>query len=143
MARMSAKEAELRLLMRDDFEAYGAACLKIRTKSGELKPLRLNRSQRALHERLERARIIVQEDKVSPVLGMDEHYIVESSAGDGSYLVNDTCSCWDAKDERRYELTRNVCKHKLAVILYMEAKEGDSNGNDDADANDEGNTDDK
>ena len=93
----------------------------------------------ALHERLERARMIVQEDKVSPVLGMDEHYIVESSTGTGSYLVNGTCSCWDAKDERRYELTRNVCKHKLAVILYMEAKEGDNDGDD---STDEGSADD-
>lgn len=89
----------------------------------------------ALSERLERARILVQEDKVSAVLGIDEHYIVASSAGNGSYLVNGTCSCWDAKDERRYELTRNVCKHKLAVILFMEASEGsDSNDNDHADA---------
>jgi len=89
-----------------------------------------------LSERLERARTIVAEHKVSPVLGMDEHFMVTSSAGTGSYLVNDTCSCWDAKDERRYELTRNVCKHKLAVILYVEAHEGSTpDGNDDADTN--------
>ena len=99
----------------------------------------------ALHERLERARILVQEDKVSPVLGIDEHYIVESSNGAGSYLVNGTCSCWDAKDERRYELTKGVCKHRLATVLYIEQQainEGESNGNDNTDA-DEGNTDDK
>ncbi len=71
----------------------------------------------ALNERLERARILVQEDNVSPVLGMDEHYLVESSAGNGSYLVNGTCSCWDAKDERRRELTKGVCKHRLATVL--------------------------
>lgn len=53
---MSAKEAELRLRFRDDFEAYAAACLKIRTKSGDVAPLLLNRSQQFLHDRLEAQR---------------------------------------------------------------------------------------
>ncbi len=56
MARMSAKEAALRLLLQDDFEAYAAACLKIRTKSGDVAPLLLNRSQLHLHNRLEAQR---------------------------------------------------------------------------------------
>ena len=56
MARMSAKEAELRILMRDDFEAYARTCLRIRTKSGATEPLLLNRSQRFLHARLEAQR---------------------------------------------------------------------------------------
>ena len=75
----------------------------------------------ALHCRLERAREIVAEDKVKPVLGMDDHYTVESSAGTGHYLVNSTCSCPDALN--RTELTKGLCKHKLAVLVYMEAQE--------------------
>ena len=75
----------------------------------------------ALHCRLERAREIVAQDKVRPVLGMDDHYTVESSAGTGHYLVNSTCSCPDAVN--RTELTKGLCKHKLAVIVYTEAQE--------------------
>jgi hypothetical protein len=39
-----------------DFELFAAACLKIRTKAGQVEPLTLNRSQRYLHERLEKQR---------------------------------------------------------------------------------------
>jgi hypothetical protein len=56
MAKMTAKEAELRLRFRDNFEDYAAACLKIRTKSGDVAPLLLNRSQLYLHDRLEEQR---------------------------------------------------------------------------------------
>lgn len=73
----------------------------------------------ALHCRLEKAREIVAEGKVRPVLGMDEHYTVESSTGTGHYLINSTCSCPDAQN--RTELTKGLCKHKLAVLVYMEA----------------------
>ena len=75
----------------------------------------------ALHCRLERAREIVARDKVKPVLGMDEHFTVESSTETGHYLVNSTCSCPDAAN--RSELTQGLCKHKLAVLVYMEAQE--------------------
>lgn len=47
--------AKLRRL-RDDFEYFAKHCLKIRTKSGEVVPFRLNRGQRYLHEQLERQR---------------------------------------------------------------------------------------
>lgn len=46
------QKATLRRL-RDDFPFYAARCLKIRTKATEIIPLRLNRSQRFFHERLE------------------------------------------------------------------------------------------
>lgn len=47
------RELNLRRLLKDDFEAYAKACLRIRTKTGEVLPLRLNRSQVYLHGRLE------------------------------------------------------------------------------------------
>ncbi len=50
----------------------------------------------ALHCRLQKAKGIVADNRVKPVLGMPEHYVVESSTGEGHYLVNDTCSCPDA-----------------------------------------------
>lgn len=45
---------ELALRCVDDFEFFALTCLKIRTKSGEVVPFKLNRCQRHLHERLER-----------------------------------------------------------------------------------------
>ena len=38
---------------RDDFEFYAENCLQILTKAGHMVPLRLNRPQRYLHERLQ------------------------------------------------------------------------------------------
>ena len=75
----------------------------------------------ALHCRLEKARQIVAEGKVQPVLGMSDYYTVESSTGEGHYLINSNCSCPDA--QMRSELTKGLCKHKLAVLVYMEAQE--------------------
>ncbi len=75
----------------------------------------------ALHCRLEKAREIVAEDKVKPVLGMPDHWTVEASAGAGHYLVNSNCSCPDAAN--RSELTKGLCKHKLATLLFQETQE--------------------
>ncbi len=73
----------------------------------------------ALAQRLERARQLVAENKVSRVLGVDDHFTVESTTGTGSYLINGNCSCPDAKN--RDELTKGLCKHKLATLLFVEA----------------------
>ncbi len=48
------RERRIRLRLRDDFEHYAAACLKIAAKDGALVPLRLNRAQRAMHVAIER-----------------------------------------------------------------------------------------
>ena len=71
----------------------------------------------ALADRLEKAREIV--DKVSPVLGLDDHHVV---AGDGGhYLVNGQCTCPDSRFRR--ELHKGYCKHMLAVYLYRESRD--------------------
>lgn len=56
MASLTDRERTLRIKLATDFEAYARACLKIRTKRGAVEPLTLNRSQRFLHERLEKQR---------------------------------------------------------------------------------------
>ena len=48
------REMELRKLLMTDFEAYSRGCLFIRTKAGAVDRFRLNRSQRYLHERLQK-----------------------------------------------------------------------------------------
>ena len=54
--RINARLDDLRASFRDSFDEYAAACLKIRTKSGAIAPLILNRSQFYLHQRLEEQR---------------------------------------------------------------------------------------
>lgn len=39
--------------LRDDFEYFAKHCLRIRTKSGDVSPFRLNKAQKYLHSRLE------------------------------------------------------------------------------------------
>lgn len=53
MSSLSDREREIRIRLRDDFEHYAPRCLRIRTKSGDVTPFALNRSQRYLHERLQ------------------------------------------------------------------------------------------
>lgn len=53
MSTLTDRELRLRAKLKEDFEVYGKACLRIRTKSGAIQPLLLNRSQRYVHERLE------------------------------------------------------------------------------------------
>lgn len=50
---MDERKRALRQKMKDDFEHYARKCLKIRTKSGAIEPLELNRAQKYLHEKLE------------------------------------------------------------------------------------------
>lgn len=53
-AAMHEREKLIRQKLKDDFEHYASRCLKIRTKSGAVEPLTLNRAQQYLHERLEK-----------------------------------------------------------------------------------------
>jgi hypothetical protein len=53
---LSDEELAIRQRLKDDFTHYAAKCLRIRTKSGVVEPLILNRAQRYIHERLEAQR---------------------------------------------------------------------------------------
>jgi hypothetical protein len=79
----------------------------------------------SLYARLEKARVIAASGKVHPIVGMDEHYAVESGKGD-FYLVNGTCTCVDA--QQRADLHHGWCKHKLSVELYKETPKASRNG---------------
>jgi hypothetical protein len=69
----------------------------------------------ALYDRLTRARTLVVDNKVHPVYGIANHYIVDGT--DAKYLVNGSCICPDATN--RPEL-KGLCKHKLAALIYAE-----------------------
>jgi hypothetical protein len=69
----------------------------------------------ALYDRLTRARTLIADNKVHPVYGMPDHYIVEGK--ETKYLINGGCICPDARN--RPEL-KGLCKHKLAAVIYSE-----------------------
>jgi hypothetical protein len=50
---VDAKERSIRQRLKDDFEHYASRCLRIRTKSGNVLPFRLNQAQRFIQGRLE------------------------------------------------------------------------------------------
>jgi hypothetical protein len=81
----------------------------------------------ALYDRLSRARTLVANNKVHPIYGMADHYIVEGS--NARYLVNGECRCPDATN--RIDLVKGFCKHRLAALVYAEqlAKAGKSKAN--------------
>ena len=47
------REFEIRQKLKDDFPCYAEKCLKIRTKEGQILPLKLNKSQQHIHDQLE------------------------------------------------------------------------------------------
>jgi hypothetical protein len=50
---LSETEKALRQKLKDDFEHYASRCIRIRTKSGAIEPLVLNRAQLYLHQRIQ------------------------------------------------------------------------------------------
>lgn len=56
MRSLSEEEIAIRVRLRDDFKHYAAKALKIRTKTGSVEPLVLNKAQDFIHARLEEQR---------------------------------------------------------------------------------------
>ncbi len=53
MSALSDRERSIRQRLKDDFDHYAERCLKIRTKSGAVKPFLLNKAQTYIHRNLE------------------------------------------------------------------------------------------
>ena len=70
----------------------------------------------ALAARLAKARALV--DQVSPT-GKEVYEV--ASGDDRHYLVNGHCTCPDSRFRR--ELHKGYCKHRLAVYLYLERRD--------------------
>jgi hypothetical protein len=51
---LSDRERAIYQRLKDDFEHFATKCLRIRTKSGAIEPLTLNKAQKYLHDRLEK-----------------------------------------------------------------------------------------
>jgi predicted nucleic acid-binding Zn finger protein len=70
----------------------------------------------ALYNRLSKARTLVANNKVHSIYSLVNYYVVEGS--NARYLVNGNCNCSDATN--RVELTKGLCKHRLAAMVYAE-----------------------
>jgi predicted nucleic acid-binding Zn finger protein len=70
----------------------------------------------ALYDRLSKAKTLVVNDKVHPIYGMANCHVVEGN--NARYLVNGECRCPNATN--RVELTKGLCKHRLAAMVYAE-----------------------
>lgn len=53
MTSLSDRERTIRKRLKTDLEHYAAKCLKIRAKSGDIRPFVFNRAQKYIHQRLE------------------------------------------------------------------------------------------
>lgn len=53
---MNETERQIRCKLRDDFIHYASKCLKIRSKSGEIRPFVLNQAQKYIHDTVEKQR---------------------------------------------------------------------------------------
>ena len=53
---MSPEELAIRQKLKDDYQHYSSKCLKIRSKSGEIKSFEMNKAQKYVHEMVERQR---------------------------------------------------------------------------------------
>ena len=75
----------------------------------------------ALYERLQKAKKLVEENKVRKVAGA-EAWVVENGKGEFYLVANDSCTCPDFRN--RKELHKGWCKHRLAVEILKESTSG-------------------
>lgn len=69
----------------------------------------------AMTQRLDRAKELVMSGKV--IQASENEFVVRSQAGKGEYQVNAAgCNCPDAQ---KAELTKGICKHRLATLLWL------------------------
>ena len=66
---MDEKEKAIRKKLRDDFRHYALKCLKIRSKSGEIKPFTLNTAQSYFHDQVEHQLLSTGKVRVITVKG--------------------------------------------------------------------------
>ena len=81
------------------------------TKAGVIKRIE------ALYERLQKAKKLVEENKVRKVAGA-EAWVVENGRGEFYLVANDSCTCPDFQNRR--DLHGGWCKHRLAVEILKE-----------------------
>ena len=120
--QISEQELALRHQLATDFPLYASKCLKIRTKAGDVQSFRLNRSQRYLHERLERQledkgriRALVLKGRqvgISTYIGGRLYWKVTHSFGRRAFVLTHL----DAASDNLFGLTKRFHENCPAIL---------------------------
>lgn len=78
----------------------------------------------SLNTRLEKARLIVSEGRIFPVLNREGDYVVRAVQENGFYVVSAEGCCTNG--QQRIDLLEGYCEHRLAVNIFNEASEAES-----------------
>ncbi len=75
----------------------------------------------SLNTRLEKARLIVAEGRIFPVLNKEGHYVVWADQENGFYVVDTEGCCTNG--QQRVDLLDGYCEHRLAIDILNETHE--------------------
>lgn len=78
----------------------------------------------SLNTRLEKARVIVAEGRIFPVLNKEGHYVVWANQENGYYVVDTEGCCTNG--QQRVDLLDGYCEHRLAVDILNETHEAEA-----------------
>lgn len=78
----------------------------------------------SLNSRLEKARVIVTEGRIFPVLNKEGHYVVWADQENGYYVVDTEGCCTNG--QQRVDLLDGYCEHRLAVDILNETREAET-----------------
>lgn len=125
---MNINDAKLRLAQ--DFHFYAETCLKIRTKSGEIKPFVLNKAQRYIHQKLQeqkkrtgKVRAVIlkgRQQGCSTYVAARFYYNVTHKAGAKVFILTH-------RDDATTNLYRLVQRYHDNLPLFVKPETGISN----------------
>ncbi len=78
----------------------------------------------SLNTRLEKARVIVAEGRIFPVLNKEGHHVVWANQENGYYVVDTEGCCTNG--QQRVDLLDGYCEHRLAVDILNETHEAEA-----------------
>ena len=78
----------------------------------------------SLNSRLEKARLIVTEGRIFPVLNKEGHHVVWADQENGFYVVDTEGCCTNG--QQRIDLLDGYCEHRLAVDILNESPEAET-----------------
>ncbi len=119
---MNEEEFKIRMDLMTDFEHYAKKCLKIRTKTGSITPLILNKSQKYVHSKLEeqkrrtgKVRAIILKSRqqgMSTYIGARFYHIATHSRGTQAFILTHSL---DATNNL-FRMAQRFYEHTPAVI---------------------------
>ena len=119
---MNSSEVAIRKKLRDDFNHYASKALKIRSKSGAVRPFKLNQAQQFVHERIEqqlletgKVRAIILKGRqmgLSTLIGGRFYWKVTHREGVRAFILTHE----QASTEALFEMTERYHQHCPELI---------------------------